>query len=118
MTIMLTLNITGVVGMHDLYLDIVPWALLLVGAVGGVVGDLLLWWLKPSVARIRELRLFAALLPAALYALYFLAAIFTSGLWWSIHLWTGAIVLSGVTGWLVSHLVVPSNFERADLRGF
>jgi hypothetical protein len=30
------------------------------------------------------------------------------GVWWPIHLWTGTIVLAGVTGWLVSLVVLPA----------
>jgi len=30
------------------------------------------------------------------------------GVWWQIHLWAGGIVLAGVTGWLVSYLIVPT----------
>jgi hypothetical protein len=30
----------------------------------------------------------------------------TQGLDWSVHLWTGSIVLAGVVGWLLSYLIV------------
>jgi hypothetical protein len=38
---------------------------------------------------------------------YFLALRLTEGIWWSVHVWAGAIVLAGLVGWLVSYLVVP-----------
>ena len=50
----------------------------------------------------------AALVPFGLYSLYFLTLALLGGVWWPIPLWLGAIVLSGVVGWLVSYLLVPS----------
>ena len=45
-------------------------------------------------------------MPAVQYLLYFLAVILWAGLAWSVHLWTGAIVIAGGVGWLLSYLVV------------
>jgi len=38
---------------------------------------------------------------------YFLALMLTEGVAWSVHAWTGAIVLAGAAGWLLSYLVLP-----------
>jgi len=111
LTLLLAINTGATAYINDVYLNLSPLTLFLTGLGAGVVGDLLLWRLKPSLANVRALRTFAFALPAALYLFYFLAA-FTVGIWWTIHFWTGAIVLAGISGWLVSYLLVPSSFER------
>lgn len=78
-----------------------------VASLAGLGADLLLRGLKPSVARPGALRLFAFAVPILLYTLYFLALMLTKGIWWSVHLWTGSIVLAGIVGLLMSYLVAP-----------
>lgn len=80
---------------------------ILVALAAGVVADLLAWWLRPSATHPEALRLFAFAVPVVLYLLYFAALMLTGGIWWTIHFWMGATVLAGVTGWLLSYLVVP-----------
>src|SRR5215472_11871770 len=80
---------------------------ILIGVVGGVVADLLLLALRPSAWRPAQLRTFAFLVPAVLYALYFAALLRVDGVWWPVHLWAGAPLVAGLTGLLVSLLVVP-----------
>jgi hypothetical protein len=75
--------------------------------VAGLVADALLNWLRPSAERPRALRLFALAVPVNATGLYFLATQLTAGLWWPIHVWTGAILLSGVVGLLLSYLLRP-----------
>lgn len=111
LTLMLTVNTGLMTIMHDRFMAVPPLYLFGVGVLGGVVGDGLLWLLKPSIANIGGLRAFAFGLPAGLYLLYIGVALITVGVWWSIHMWTGAIVLSGAVGWLVSYLVIPSAGE-------
>lgn len=108
LTLILTISTALVSVMHDRYLMIV------VGAVAGLLADLLYHWLRPTLDRPRAVRLFAFGTPAILYALYFLALFLTSGIWWSIHLWAGAIFLAGVVGLLLSYLLMPppGPFER------
>jgi hypothetical protein len=36
------------------------------------------------------------------------------GWWWSVHLWTGAIVLAGLVGWLLSYLILPPQEPREE----
>jgi hypothetical protein len=50
--------------------------------------------------------------PLVWYSLYFLALHLTHGVWWSVHVWAGAIVVAGLVGWLVSYLVVPRRCRR------
>jgi hypothetical protein len=75
--------------------------------LAGVTSDLLLRVLEPSIERPGALRVFAFAVPAAYYAFYFGALAATKGLWWSIQLWAGAILLAGVVGWLLSYLIAP-----------
>jgi hypothetical protein len=63
---------------------------------------------------LRAARLFAFALPALLFAFYFVAARLI-GIWWAVHLWAGAIILSGLMGWLVSYLLLPSPLENVRL---
>jgi hypothetical protein len=77
-------------------------------AVGmGMLGDLLLWALRASPEHPRQFRLFAALWPAAVYTAYFAELLASRGVWWPSHVWTGAIMLAAVEGWLISLLVLP-----------
>lgn len=100
-TLVLTINTALVAVLHDMY----PF--IGVAALAGLVADLLLRWWQPSVDRPGSVRAFAFAVPFVLYALYFGTLLFTSGIGWTVHLWTGAIVLAGVIGLLVSYAVVP-----------
>jgi hypothetical protein len=101
LTLVFTLNAVLMSFMHDQY-RFIPAA-----ALAGLAADLLLRWLRPSVVRSGPLRLFAFAIPAIYYALYFVVLIVTQGLGWSVHLWTGSIVLAGVVGLLLSYLIIP-----------
>jgi len=83
-----------------------PWVFPLI-VVAGLVADMLYRWLQPEIQRPIRVRLFAALVPIVLYSLYFLTLAFIGGTWWPVPLWAGAIVMSGIVGWLISYLVVP-----------
>ncbi len=80
----------------------------------GIAADALYGLLKPSPARVWALRLFAFSVPAILFALFFGILIATAGIWWSVHLWTGAVFLAGVVGLLLSFLTHPSNDSRSS----
>jgi len=101
LTLVLGLNATFMSFLHDQY-RLIPGA-----ALAGLVSDLLVRWLKPSVERSGALRLFALAVPIVYYALYYVALIVTQGLGWSVHIWTGSIVLSGIVGLLLSYLLIP-----------
>lgn len=107
-TLFVLVNIALMSGMRDEF-RFLPAALL-----AGVAADLLYVWLKPSVKRPGPLRLFTFLVPTILYALYFLTIQFTEGIWWTIHLWAGCIVLAGVVGLMLSYLFVPPAVPVAD----
>ncbi|HSX80412.1 MAG TPA: hypothetical protein VLQ80_17800, partial [Candidatus Saccharimonadia bacterium] len=64
-------------------------------------------WLQPSVQRPGAWRFFATVVPVLLTTLHFGVLGLTVGVWWSVHLWAGTIVLTGLVGLLVSLLLVP-----------
>ena len=80
------------------------WALLLAAFTAGVVGDLLLAWLKPSAVRMSALRVFAFSVPFIFVLFTHLAVLATAGLWWKIHMWLGVPVVAGAAGLLLSFL--------------
>jgi hypothetical protein len=46
--------------------------------------------------------------PVLYFALYYLALILTQGIEWSVHLWTGSIILAGMVGLLPGFLLLPA----------
>jgi len=73
----------------------------------GLIAEIAYRWLRPAPARGRETQWFAFGVPFVLFALYFGVLVGTAGVWWSIHMWTGAIFLAGVVGLLLSLVAVP-----------
>jgi hypothetical protein len=106
-------SLTLVWGINTVAMALIGWhhdyTLFLMGAMllAAVVADLLRsgWRLGP--ANQRRMRLWAFLAPALLITAFFVAQSFTEGTGWSVHLWTGAVVLSGTAVWLLSYLVFP-----------
>ncbi len=111
LTLALPLALAPLTLMFDRFLVTGPLPLIAVAGLAGLVGDALLRLLRPSVERLGAARLFAALLPAILYALYLAAIAASAGLWWSAHLTFGAVTLAALAGWLVSYLVFAPTFE-------
>ena len=113
LTLVLTLNAAL---MSLLYDDAPPGLALLLAAmaaaVAGLIADFLLQRVRPSAQRPRALRLFAFLTPAALAAANFAVVWLAAGLWWSVHLWAGTILLAGVVGLLLSYLLAPPAMPR------
>lgn len=102
MTVLVGLNGIAMIlmqGHAPLTVQIV-FSLVAIGA--GAVGDLLLWRLRPSIENVTALRIFAFAVPVVYFVLYFGAVLVLVGTWWSVHLLTGAIALSGIVGLLVS----------------
>jgi uncharacterized membrane protein YagU involved in acid resistance len=85
-------------------LSLVPAAL-----VAGLLADTLYAALRASRLRNSQLgfRLFAFGVPVVFSLIYFLTLVATTGIWWSIHLWLGSVVLAGITGWLLSYVTIP-----------
>lgn len=101
LTLVFTLNIALLSLMQNHY------QVILAAMLAGLMADLLIQWLKPSVERPEALRIFAFLVPMIFSLCYFLSLAFTTGISWSIHLWLGSTVVTGITGWLMSYLLVP-----------
>jgi hypothetical protein len=101
LTLVFTLNMLFLSFMQDHYI------MILVAVITGLTADILIWRLKPSTTRPTEFRLFAFLVPTVYYLLYFLALLLTTGVNWSIHLWLGSTVVAGITGCLLTYLLVP-----------
>lgn len=81
----------------------------------GLIADGLLRLARPSLERLGTLRFVAFTIPAVLYGLYFLTLAFTEGIWWTPPLWTGAIILAGVVGLLLSYvLVAPHTPDQGE----
>jgi hypothetical protein len=106
MTLLLGANATLMFSLGSSYAG-QHWPVVPAALAGGVLADALLALLKPSVERVRELRLFAAVAPFSFFLLYMLALIVTSGVWWQIHMWLGAPCLAGVVGLGLSYLIAP-----------
>ena len=92
---------------HSLLVS-VPTALL-----GGLATDLVYRFLRPSPDQTASIRLFAFLVPAMFYAIYLVdlaivgPIIFQGGILWSAPFWAGTPVIAGITGFLLSYVMLP-----------
>jgi hypothetical protein len=105
LTVMVALNAAGM-GFLSIYGDY-PLALVVAASTAGLFADLLRALLRPTARRPLAWRVFAFAVPAVFYLCYFLALVLTEGVAWSVHVWTGAVVLAGIAGWLLSYLILP-----------
>lgn len=101
LTILFGLNALGMGIMKDTQYLIIP------ALIAGLVGDYLIQRLPWESGRGMMIRWGMALLPMAYYLCYFLGLMLTKQIWWSVHLWTGSIVMAGIEGLLLSYLVLP-----------
>ena len=102
----LTLLFTANIALMSLFGD--QYRLIPVAAIAGLVADLLIQYMRPSTERLNALRLFAFIVPVVLYLGYFIDLMITNGsISWSIHLWLGSSVMTGIVGLLLSYLLVP-----------
>lgn len=81
---------------------LIPYAL-----AAGVLVDVLLRFLRPTAQHKVRYYLFAFFAPVIFFSLYFLAVQLSDGIAWTLHLWLGAIIVSGLTGVLLAFLLVP-----------
>jgi hypothetical protein len=108
LTILFTVN-AALMGLMRDQVELIPAA-----ALAGVAADFLLIWFKPTPTRTGALRFFAFAAPTTYYLLHFVSLKLTKGIWWSVHVWTGAIILAGIAGWLLSYLVVATRVSQED----
>ncbi len=85
-------------------------AVAVLACVTGVFIDLLNKGLKPSSDQPVRLRLFAFVTPMVNNGMYFLGLAAVKGIAWSVHLWAGSIVMSGVVGLLLSFVALPHHW--------
>jgi len=81
-------------------------SVVLLGALTGLLIDLLNLGLRPRAGAPASLRIFAFATPVATYAVYFAALASIKGVHWSLPIWTGAIVEAGVVGLLLSYVLI------------
>jgi hypothetical protein len=86
---------------------------LVMPVLAGVLADVLYAVLRPSVTRRLQLRFFAFGVPSLFWAIFFVERRARGGIWWPVHVWTGAIVMAGGIGLIVSFAVLPL-LVRAD----
>ncbi len=80
----------------------------ILSALIGLLADLLNRALRPSAEAVLMLRIFAFAVPFINYVIYFAALLLLKGtIAWSVHVWTGTIVETGIVGLLLSYLCVP-----------
>ena len=88
----------------------------LYAALIGLIVDGLYKWLQPSIKHGLEWNLFAFLVPVLERGAYFFATMLLHGVVWSIHLWLGSIIMSGIIGVLLGYLLAPqTKSEQTDL---
>jgi hypothetical protein len=107
-TFILTVNILLMTTQQDEYYLI--WA----AVITGIVGDGLLWLLKPSVERRTSFRIFAFVVPAVFWAMYFAVLATKERIWWSVHVWGGFIGMAGFIGLMLSYLLLPPPLPPAE----
>jgi hypothetical protein len=86
-----------------------------VALVAGLAADLLIRALRLGDGRPLALRLFAALVPLLFWSLYFFAGWLTRGIGWPPEIWTGAIVLTTLSGLGLSLLTVPPALPAVEI---
>lgn len=90
------------------------WYVIVAAAIGGLLADGLIVWLRPSVERANALRLFSFVVPFVFFLLIFGAIALTGrGLWWEVHTWLGVPFVAGVIGVFLSLLVAPPKLPEA-----
>lgn len=78
-----------------------------VAIVAGIIGDLLLWRLRPSAARPLGLRIIAAAVPVAYFVPYFTVVFIRYGFGWTPTFLSGAVVGCAVIGLMLSFVAIP-----------
>lgn len=108
LTLLITLNgfLLSVLAEHYVLL---PTAL-----ATGLVADLLLWKLDHSQEHPLRDALLACAVPMAWSGLYCLTLALTQGVAWSLPLWPGAILLTGLAGFGLSLLLRPPSLKKGE----
>jgi hypothetical protein len=110
-TLVLGLSTLLMVLMRQKYAAGASGAMLLGTLAGALLVDVLLARLQPGISKPLQQRVFGAVAPMLVYGSYFVALVVGNGMWWTVHLWAGAIGLAGTVGLLLAILATPSRFE-------
>jgi len=100
-TLVLGLSTFLAVSVQEAY-ELLPFAL-----IAGIGGDLLIRWLAPTPENPDRYRWFAFGLPVLYFCLYFATLALTGGVWWTVPMWAGSIVMAGLVGLLLSFAFIP-----------
>jgi len=92
--------------LNDFYL-LIPGAI-----IAGLLVDILVNRLRPSQGAAWRLLIVAFCVPFIYYAMYFLTMYLIDTLIWSVHVWTGAMFISGVMGLALALLTIISADEK------
>lgn len=95
-----TIALAGIKGFTDMQF-------VSVALITGLLADVLILTLKPSLQNVMGLRFIAFIVPTVLYFLYFISLHLNGGVWWTVPFWSGSAVLAGVVGALLSYVLVP-----------
>jgi hypothetical protein len=114
LTLMIGLYVALTVVMRQKYDTGFQLPLIVAGLLAGGVSDLLYVRLRPAIDRPYAFQLFLALVPALATAAYLGALGVSEGVWWSIHVWSGAVVLAGGAGWLISLVAQPAGYPTPE----
>lgn len=83
------------------------------GLLGGLAADLFYRFIQPTLEQPATMRVFAFLVPLAMYVVYFVDLLivgplfFDSSIVWTTPFWAGAPVIAGITGFLLSYVIIP-----------
>jgi Tol biopolymer transport system component len=102
LTFILTINAALMSMIADQYVFVAA------ALAAGLMAELLLWLLKPTIVAPARWYSFAFLVPFVFYGLYFLTVFRTRNVIWSPHLWLGLVVEAGIVGLLLGFLVRAS----------
>ena len=76
--------------------------------LGGLVADYLVLRLRPSGERVSMFRTFAALAPAALWALYFIVLAIAYDIGWPVELAVGIGAVASMSMLVLAYLMIPT----------
>ncbi|MBC8099071.1 MAG: hypothetical protein H7Y11_06485 [Armatimonadetes bacterium] len=91
--------------LNDFYLLIPP------AIIAGIVVDVLATRLQPSRERTGQFILLLLLAPMVYFGSYFGALALVAGIGWSVHVWTGSIVIAGFIGGLIGGLIIATSTQ-------
>ena len=101
LTCILALNAVLVSVLRDQY-QFIPGVF-----AAGLVTDLIFLWVQPSLQQPTRYWVFSFLTPVVFFAFYFVSLLLWRGIAWSVHLWVGSIVMTGVAGLVLGFMFVP-----------